>query len=107
MSEHVIRLIPHYIWNGEDDGAFALYCSCGKFLMQDVTDPTELQKINAVAMEHLAPSMTARAVVVPLEHLIDGEQMRERLWQIADVPAQGYVHGLDPAEEDPRRGVLE
>ena len=24
-----------------------------------------------------------------------------------DVPARGYVHGLDPAEEDPRRGVLE
>jgi hypothetical protein len=66
-----------------------------------------LQEINALAMEHLAPSMTARAVIVPLNHIIDGEQMRERLWQIADVPAQGYVHGLDPAEEDPRRGVLE
>jgi hypothetical protein len=24
-------------------------------------------------------------------------------WSAEDVPAQGYVHGLDPAEDDPRR----
>jgi hypothetical protein len=28
-------------------------------------------------------------------------------WNTVDVPAQGYVHGLDPAEEDPRRAFYQ
>jgi hypothetical protein len=91
VSDHEITIRPHYLWNGEDWGAFDLYCSCGVWLMEDVDEITELQEINAVAKKHL-------------DAMFDLDESRALA---ADVPAQGYVHGLDPAEEDPRNGVLE
>jgi hypothetical protein len=98
MSEHVIRIEANCGCDRIYEPWFSVICSCGKVLVDETVEPMLLQEINAVAMEHLYASYPAT------HELVSWHQE----WRpIADVPAQGYVHGLDPAEEDPRRAFYQ
>jgi hypothetical protein len=98
VSEH--EIVVEGGWYGM--GCY-VRCSCNpKALAKFDEIETPLQEINAVAMEHLYASYPQR-VVSGLPAQIDWVHGVVKV----DVPAQGYVHGLDPAEEDPRNGVLE
>ena len=84
-----------------------LVCSCLQWL-QEFPDGVRLREINTAAGRHLAETRPAVGGKPWKDAATEDILADLRRWaMLADVPAQGYVHGLDPAEEDPRRGVLE